>query len=56
MTEFCKIRRVLVLCGAAHLEPFGNKLKKAGHQVNAIDVQDEPWIDLTWSAQKKAAK
>jgi hypothetical protein len=48
MSEACKLKKVLVLCGAAHLGSFGNKLKRSGHQVEVRDLRNEPWVDYSW--------
>jgi hypothetical protein len=48
ISEACKLKKVFVLCGAAHLESFGSKLKRLGHQVEMTDVRTEPWFNLGW--------
>ena len=52
MTQVCKLRRIQILCGAAHLDSFGNKLVRSGCTVTARDVRDEAWIDTSWAERR----
>lgn len=45
----CKLNDVAVLCGAAHLPTFSQKLSDAGHQVKSIDVRQTNWYRADYS-------
>ena len=49
----CKVNKVLVTCGLAHLDSFGGKLTTSGHAVVRRSVREEVWIDESW-CQKAA--
>ncbi len=54
LSQILEVDRVMVICGAAHLEllnqkePFGEKLRDDGHDVDTIDIRNEPWCNLGW--------
>jgi hypothetical protein len=48
MSQACNLKRVLVLCGAAHLDSFANKLKRRGHQLVVKDLRTETWVNFNW--------
>jgi hypothetical protein len=41
----CKLDRVVVLCGAAHLPTFSKKLVEAGHEVTPLDCRSADWYN-----------
>jgi len=45
----CKLSKVVVLCGAAHLPTFSKKLIEAGHSVQSIDCRDAEWYNAGYS-------
>jgi hypothetical protein len=45
----CKLHNVVVLCGAAHLPTFSQKLIEAGHSVKSIDCRDADWYNAGYS-------
>lgn len=45
----CKLSNVVVLCGAAHLPTFSQKLIEAGHSVKSIDCRDADWYNGGYS-------
>ena len=51
----CKLSRVMILCGLAHLDSFGNKLRQSGHQVQAVNLRNEPWVNEDWCIRKSGA-
>jgi hypothetical protein len=45
----CKLKNIAVLCGAAHLPTFSQKLIKAGFDVKSIDVRDTDWYNAGYA-------
>jgi hypothetical protein len=45
----CKLDTIAVLCGAAHLPTFGQKLHDTGHSVTAFDCRREHWYNPGYS-------
>lgn len=45
----CKLHNVVVLCGAAHLPTFSQKLIDAGYSVKAMDCRDADWYNAGYS-------
>jgi hypothetical protein len=53
ITTACKVTRVVVICGLAHLDTFSTRLRAAGHGVEVKNVRDEPWINEPWNKRKE---
>jgi hypothetical protein len=45
----CDVKRIAVVCGLAHMIPFGARLRAAGHSVETKSVRDQPWNDEGWA-------
>jgi hypothetical protein len=45
----CKLHNVVVLCGAAHLPNFSQKLIEAGHDVKSIDARKTEWYNADYA-------
>jgi hypothetical protein len=45
----CKLHNVVVLCGAAHLPTFSQKLIEAGHDVKSIDARETEWYNADYA-------
>jgi hypothetical protein len=45
----CKLHDIAVLCGAAHLPTFSQKLAEAGHQVTSMDVRQTDWYSADYA-------
>jgi hypothetical protein len=48
MSVACKVSKVMVICGLAHLESFGQKLRANGHQVTGLNMREQNWYDDRW--------
>jgi hypothetical protein len=48
MVIACDTSKAMVICGAAHLDSFGVKLRDRGHVVTAFDMRSEAWYDDRW--------
>jgi len=44
----CGLKRVIAICGLAHLDPFSSKLRVSGHQVETKSIREQSWNDETW--------
>jgi hypothetical protein len=44
----CKVEKVLVTCGLAHLDSLRGRLTASGHAVSYRSVRDELWVDENW--------
>jgi hypothetical protein len=52
LTQLLNLDRATVICGAAHLESFSDKLRQDGHElVQILDVRKAQWIDLGWAPE-----
>jgi hypothetical protein len=52
LTKQLKVEQATVICGAAHLECFSDKLRQDGHElVQILDVRRAEWIDLGWAPE-----
>ena len=45
----CKLKNVVVLCGAAHLPAFSQKLIEAGFDVKSLDVRETEWYNAGYA-------
>ncbi len=45
----CKLQKIVVLCGAAHLPTFSQKLIEAGYDVQSVDVRETEWYDAGYA-------
>lgn len=48
MVIACEVSKVMIICGAAHLDSFGTKLRERGHRVTNFDIRQEGWYDDRW--------
>lgn len=55
MSHVCNLSRIMVICGAAHLDSFGGKLSAKGHHVSSADIREEDWFDPSWILRYPAA-
>lgn len=45
----CKLNKIVVLCGAAHLPTFSQKLIEAGCDIKSIDVRETEWYNADYA-------
>jgi hypothetical protein len=48
MSHACDVSKIIIICGAAHLDSFGARLRLKGHHVSVVDIRNEDWFEPRW--------
>jgi hypothetical protein len=49
ITEPGEAESVIVICGSRHVQPLAERFRDAGHTVECIELEDQPWYIEDWA-------